>query len=91
MPTEPLPIAQVNTGMTVLDPAGAEIGTVTEVQMAGADAPPDASGVSDHLRKAGYFRIGDRYATGDQIADITEGEPGIVTLTVPADELTKAQ
>jgi hypothetical protein len=87
MPTEPLPIAQVNTGMTVLDPAGAEIGTVTEVQMAGADAP---AGAADHLR-AGYFRIGDRYATGDQIADITEGEPGIVTLTVPADELARAQ
>ena len=88
MPTEPQPIAQVNTGMTVLDPAGAEIGTVTEVQMAGADLPP---GVAEHLRETGYFRIGDRYAAGDQIAAITEGEPGIVTLTVPAGELTQAQ
>jgi hypothetical protein len=36
-PTEPLPIAQVNVGMTVVDATGEEVGTVTAVQMPGTD------------------------------------------------------
>jgi hypothetical protein len=89
-PTEPLPVAQVNVGMTVLDSAGEEVGTVTAVQMPG-------TGVVEHLMADGYVRISgtgllshDVYAAGDQIAGTTEGEPGIVNLRVSGDQLHRA-
>jgi hypothetical protein len=97
-PTEPLPVAQVNVGMTVVDSTGAEAGTVTAVQMPGTDVRPDTdAGVAEHLMSDGYARIdgtgllsNDVYAGGDQIAGITEGDPGVVELRVPRDQLHRA-
>ncbi|MEQ4300067.1 hypothetical protein ABNF97_01520 [Plantactinospora sp. B6F1] len=98
MPTEPLPIAQVNPGMSVLDAAGEAVGTVTAVQQPGTDVHPDAPpGQAERLMSTGYLRIdvdglatSDAYAGGDQVADVSEGDPGVVTLTVPHTELTRA-
>jgi hypothetical protein len=97
-PTQPLPIARVNVGMTVADSAGDEVGTVTVVQMPGTDVRPDlAAGVAERLMAAGYLRIdgtgllsNDVYAAGDQIAESVEGEPATVTLNVTRDELARA-
>ena len=97
-PATALPIARVNVGMTVVDAAGEEAGAVTAVQMPGTTVRPDtASGVAEHLMGAGYLRIdgtgwlsNDTYAGGDQIAGTAEGEPGVVNLRVPRDELHRA-
>src|SRR3954452_5783371 len=97
-PTEALPIARVNVGMTVVDSAGEEAGTVTAVQMPGTDVRPDtAAGTAEHLMGAGYVRIdgtgflsNDTYAAGDQIGAVTGGEPGVVELRVHRDELQRA-
>ena len=97
-PAEALPIAGTNVGMTVVDPAGEEAGTVTAVQMPGTDVRPDTvAGVAEHLMGAGYIRIdgtgllsNDTYAGGDQIAGTVEGEPGVVNLRVPRTELHRA-
>jgi hypothetical protein len=97
-PTEPLPVAQVNVGMTVVDSTGEEAGTVTAVQMPGTDVRPDTdAGVAEHLMSDGYVRIdgtgllsNDVYAGGDQIAGITEGDPGVVNLRIPRAELHRA-
>jgi hypothetical protein len=97
-PTAPLPVARVNVGMTVVDSAGEEAGTVTAVQMPGTEVRPDTlAGVAEHLMGDGYVRIdgtgllsNDVYAAGDQIADTTEGNPGVVELRVRRDELHRA-
>ena len=97
-PTEPLPIARVNVGMIVVDSAGAEVGKVTAVQMPGTDVRPDTvTGTAEHLQASGYLRIdgtgflsNDVYAGGDQIADSVEGEPAVVNLRVPGDELHRS-
>jgi hypothetical protein len=97
-PSEPLPIATVNVGMTVVDREGAEAGTVTAVQMPGTDVRPDVvAGVAEELMGAGYARIdgtgwlsNDTYAGGDQIRDTVEGEPGVVNLRVTRAELHRA-
>lgn len=97
-PTEPLPIAQVNTGMSVVDSAGEHIGTVSAVQQPGTDVRPDApEGAAERLMVTGYLRIdvdglgsADAYASGDDVADVSEGDPGVVTLTVAGDALFRA-
>jgi hypothetical protein len=97
-PSEPLPIATVNVGMTVVDRDGAEAGTVTAVQMPGTDVRPDVvAGIAEELMGAGYVRVdgsgllsNDTYAGGDQIRDTVEGEPGVVNLRVGRDELHRA-
>jgi hypothetical protein len=98
-PTEPLPIATVNVGMTVVDSNGEEAGTVTAVQMPGTDVRPDVpAGIAEELMGAGYLRIdgtgllsNDVYAGGDQIRDsVEEDGPGVVNLRVTRDELFRA-
>lgn len=97
-PTEPLPIATVKVGMTVVDSGGEQAGTVTAVQMPGSDVRPDAvAGVAEELMGVGYVRIdgtgllsNDTYAGGDQIRETVEGEPGVVNLRVTRDELHRA-
>ncbi|MEU8607297.1 hypothetical protein AB0C29_04760 [Actinoplanes sp. NPDC048791] len=99
-PDHPLPIAQVSTGMTVIDAASDEVGTVTAVEMPGTGIRPDLSGdgADDgavRLMSEGYLRAGSSglfakawYADGSQIADVTTtGEEGVVTLTVTTQEL----
>jgi hypothetical protein len=93
-----LPIARVDVGMTVVDSAGEEAGTVSAVQLPGTDVRPDtAAGVAEHLMATGYLRIdgtgllaNDTYAAGDQITGTVEGEPGVVELRVPRGELYRA-
>jgi hypothetical protein len=96
MPTRPLPIAQVATGMAVADATGEELGKVTGVQMPGTGSRPDVTEEDARgLMADGYFRIESRgplghdyYATGTQIADVTTtDDAGIVTLTVAKSEL----
>jgi hypothetical protein len=97
--TEPLPIAQVNVGMTVVDATGEQAGAVSAVQMPGTDVRPDtAAGIAEHLMSSGYIRIdgtgflsNDTYAAGDDIAGVVEGEPGVVNLRVPSDELLRVE
>jgi hypothetical protein len=97
-PTEPLPIATVNVGMTVVDTNGEEAGVVSAVQMPGTDVRPDvAAGVAEELMGAGYVRVdgtgllsNDTYAGGDQIRDSVEGGPGVVNLRVTREELYRA-
>ena len=97
-PTEPLPIATATVGMTVVDPAGQEAGTVTAVQMPGTEVRPDVvAGVAEDLMVTGYLRIdgtgllsNDVYAGGDQVRDTVEGEPGVVNLRVPREDLHRA-
>lgn len=84
--------------MTVFDATGDEVGSVAAVQMPGTQARPDtAAGVAEHLMTSGYLRIdgtgllsNDVYAAGDQIADSVEGQPAVVNLRVPSDELYRA-
>jgi hypothetical protein len=93
-----LPIARVNVGMTVVDSAGEEAGTVTAVQMPGTDVRPDVvAGIAEHLMEAGYVRVdgtgllsNDTYAGGDQIAGTVEGEPGVLNLRVERADLYRA-
>ncbi|XVU26691.1 hypothetical protein ACQPZJ_06460 [Actinoplanes sp. CA-054009] len=88
-------IARVTVGMTVVDATGAEVGSVSAVQLPGSGVRPDTvAGVAEHLVTTGYLRIdgtgrlsNDVYAGGDQIA---EGEPEVVTLRVPREELHRA-
>jgi hypothetical protein len=98
MPSQALPIATVNVGMTVFDVHDAEAGVVTAVQMPGTEVRPEvAAGVAEELMATGYIRIdgagllsGDTYAGGDQIRDSVEGEPSVVNLRVTLDELHRA-
>ena len=97
MPTRPLPIAQVHTGMTVVDSAGDEVGTVTEVRMPGtghAEVPDHQAGA---LRESGFVRIAghgllaaDHYAAGSEVYDVITTDDGVVTLTVRKDDLRRA-
>jgi hypothetical protein len=98
-PAEPLPLAQVSTGMAVADAAGETIGTVTAVQMPGTDVRPDLPAAeAEHLMSTGYLRTdgggllsGDLYAGGGQVATVvTTDDSGEVTLTVGKDELRRA-
>jgi hypothetical protein len=95
-PAAPLPVAQVNVGMVVVDSAGQEAGTVTGVEMPGTGERPDTE-AAEALMGAGYVRIDgtgwlahDTYASGDQIAETVEGEPGVVRLRVDRDALHRA-
>lgn len=96
----PLPIAQVDTGMTVTDSDGEDVGKVTAVQQPGTDVHPDLpAGLAERLMASGYVRIDgtgllahDTYAAGDHVAAVTEGaDPGVVTLTVPREELFRSE
>ena len=99
MPTEPLPIAQVDTGMTVVDSTGEDVGTVTDVKMSGTATPDD---VPDELRtrfaEQGFLRVGggglmahDFYVTGPQVTGVTTtGGDGVVQLAVRKDDLHRA-
>lgn len=97
-PTEPLPIAQVNTGMSVVDAAGEPVGTVSAVQQPGTGVRPDApEGAAERLMATGYLRIdvdglgaADAYASGAEVAHVVEADPGVVTLTVRAEALFRA-
>ncbi|MEV4347740.1 hypothetical protein AB0J83_25065 [Actinoplanes sp. NPDC049596] len=96
--TEPQPIAHVTAGMTVVDPAGDRVGSVTAVQPAGTDVRPDTvAGIAESLMITGYLRIdgtgalsNDVYAGADQLAAGVEGDSDVVTLRVPAGELHRA-
>jgi hypothetical protein len=98
-PTEPLPIAQVNVGMTVVDATGGQVGAVTAVQMPGTDVRPDtAAGIAEHLMSTGYIRIdgtgflsNDVYAAGDEITGVVEAEPGVVNLRAQRDDLPRLE
>ncbi|MDW5322334.1 hypothetical protein [Plantactinospora sp. KLBMP9567] len=98
MPTEPLPIAQANPGMSVVDAAGEAVGTVSAVQQPGTDVRPDAPpGEAERLMATGYLRVdvaglmaGDAYVGGDQVADVSEADPGVVTLPVLREALVRA-
>ncbi|AGL17206.1 hypothetical protein L083_3696 [Actinoplanes sp. N902-109] len=84
--------------MEVADAAGQQAGTVTAVQMPGTQVRPDvAAGIAEELMATGYVRIdgtgwlsNDTYAGGDQIDEVTEGEPGSVALRVTRDELFRS-
>jgi hypothetical protein len=97
--TEPLPIAQVNVGMTVVDATGEEVGSVTAVQMPGTNVRPDtAVGIAEHLMASGYVRIdgsgflsNDVYAAGEDITGVVEAEPGVVSLRVGRDDLPRLE
>jgi hypothetical protein len=97
--TEPLPIAQVNVGMTAVDATGAEVGAVTAVQMPGTEVRPDAvAGIAEHMMSVGYLRIdgtgflsNDVYAAGDEITEVVEGEPGVANLRVQRDDLPRVE
>lgn len=93
-----LPIATVNVGMTVVDTDGEQAGTVTAVQVPGTDVRPDVvAGIAEELMVSGYIRIdgtgllsNDTYASGEQIRESVEGQPGVVNLNVPRAELHRA-
>jgi hypothetical protein len=98
-PDRPLPIAQVSTGMTVVDAAGDEIGTVTAVEMPGTEVRPDVpEELAGRLMAEGYLRAGGTgllakawYAGGSEVADVTTTEDeGVVTLTADKQELHRA-
>jgi hypothetical protein len=97
-PTEPEPIAQVNTGMQVFDASGEEIGTVSAVQMPGTGGSPDVAPEDvDRLRRTGYVRIDtkgllskDTYVEAAQVAQVDEVDGGVVTLNVTKDQLLTA-
>ncbi len=98
MPTEPQPIAQVNTGMIVVDTEGQQIGTVSAVQMPDTDVRPDApAGMAEHLMSTGYLRVAgtgllasDSYVAGDQLGGVSEGDGGVVSLSVNSEALYRA-
>lgn len=96
-PARPLPIARVTTGMTVVDAAGEEVGTVTAVEMPGTPSAPD---LPDEQRgplvEAGYLRAEASgllssaafYAGGWQIGEVTTTQDeGVVTLVVRKEQL----
>ena len=98
-PARPLPIAQVSTGMTVVDAAGEEVGTVTEVRMPGTgDRPEVPDEQAGPLMAEGWLRAGSSgllgsafYAAGTQVADVTTTQDeGVVTLTVGRQDLRRA-
>jgi len=74
-PTQPLPIAQVDTGMAVVDSDGETVGTVTAVQVPGTDVRPDLPAAeAEYLMTTGYLRVdggglisSDFYAAGGRL------------------------
>jgi hypothetical protein len=98
MPTEPDPLAQVNDGMTVVDAAGEQVGTVTAVQTAGTDVRPDlTAGEAESFMSTGYLRVdtsgvlsADAYVAGHQIADVVDADGGVVNLRVGKEDLSRA-
>jgi hypothetical protein len=98
-PDRALPIAKVSTGMTVVDAAGDDLGTVTAVEMPGTDVRPEVDGEqAATLMARGYLRAGGTgllssawYADGSQVADVTTTQDGVVTLTVGKQELPRAR
>ena len=98
MPTEPEPLAQVRDGMTVVDAAGEQVGTVTAVQTPGTAVRPDlTTGQAESYMSTGYLRVdtsgvlsADAYVPGQQIADVVETDGGVVNLRVGKEELTRA-
>jgi hypothetical protein len=100
MPDRPLPIAQVNVEMAVVDSAGDDLGTVTAVEMPGTRVRPDVaqdevrSLLDDgyvHVEGGGLLDEGDYYVAGSQIAAVTTtADSGVVTLTVPKSEIRSA-
>jgi hypothetical protein len=97
-PAQALAIAKVSTGMTVVDAAGEQVGTVTAVEMPGTRVRPDLPDEqAGPLMSEGYLRAGGTgllasawYADGSQIADVTTTEDGVVTLTVGRADLRSA-
>jgi hypothetical protein len=96
MPTEPEPIAQVNTGMQVMDAAGEDVGTVSAVQMPDTGSPDVAPADVDRLRRTGFVRVDtggilrkDVFVEGGQVAEVAEVDGGVVTLNVTGDQLLK--
>ncbi|WP_430790789.1 hypothetical protein [Actinoplanes sp. G11-F43] len=81
-------------GMSVVDSAGHDVGTVSAVQAPGTDVRPDAvAGVAEVLMGTGYLRVdgtgalsNDVYVSGEQIGDVTDA----VRLTVARAELPRA-
>ena len=100
MPAEPLPIAQVTTGMTVVDVDGEEVGTVTDVKMAGTATPDDVPDEPrTRLSEQGFLRVDgsgltapDFYVAGPQVTGVTTtGGDGVVQLAVGKDDLQRAR
>jgi hypothetical protein len=97
--TEPLPVAQADVGMTVVDRDGEEVGSVTAVQMPGTGVRPDLpEAEAEHLMVTGYLLVGggrlfasDLYVGGGQVDSVTTTDhDGVVTLTVSKDDLRRA-
>jgi hypothetical protein len=96
--TESPIVGRVGVGMVVVDVAGEEVGKVSAVQMPGTEVRPGTvAGIAEALMGAGYLRIdgtgvlsNDVYASGDDITDTVEGEPGVVRLRVGSDDLPRA-
>ncbi|GGK33322.1 hypothetical protein GCM10010124_27590 [Pilimelia terevasa] len=101
VPQSPPDLAQVGVGMTVVDSAGAEAGTVSAVQPPGTPVRPDTvTPAAERLMAAGYLRIdgsgllsNDTFAAGDEVARVAGSEPGIpgvVHLQVGREQLSRA-
>src|SRR4051812_47303037 len=98
-PARPLLIAKVDTGMTVVDNAGEEVGIVAAVEMPGTDVQPDLpTEEAAQLMDRGYFRVHagglvstEYYGAGDQVGDVTTTQDdGVVTLLDGKDTLRRA-
>ena len=96
-PTEPEPIAQVNTGMQVFDASGEQIGTVSAVQMPDTGDPDVTPGdAAERLRRTGFVRVDtgllskDMFVERGQVAEVAEVDGGVVTLNVTRDRLLEA-
>ena len=96
----PLPVAQVDVGMEVVDSSGEGVGKVIAVQVPGTDVRPDLpAGEAEHLMATGYFRVDggglggiDFYASSADIADVsTTGDDGVVTLSGRKQDLPRAE
>ena len=91
-------MAEAEVGMKVIDLVGQQAGVVTAVQLPGTGVRPDTvAGIAETLMDAGYLRVdgtgflsNDTYASGDQVADVVTGEPGVVSLRVHRDELHRS-
>lgn len=90
---------RIPVGMRVVDVAGEDAGTVTAVQEAGTRVRPDLpAGIAEMLMGTGYLRINgsgalsnDTYADESHVADVTPGDPGTVTLSVPRSKLFRSE
>jgi hypothetical protein len=93
------PAARIAVGMTVVDAAGEEAGTVTAVQHGGTQVRPDLpAGIAELLMGTGYFRINgsgalsnDTYADESHVAAVRPGDPGTVTLSVALGALYRSE